>query len=60
MEGPEGVRHPVVLLDEAQRETSPFRDDAKEILELGVLVDERHRDDAESTESRSTRVARDA
>ena len=38
-----GVRDPVVLLHDADRESAPLRDDAEEVVELGVVVDERHR-----------------
>jgi hypothetical protein len=50
------VGHPIVLLDEAEREASRVGDDAQKVLELGVVEDECHRDAV--AESRSSRVAR--
>ena len=52
VERPERVRHPVVLLDEPRSEAALPRSNAEEILELGVVVDERQ------TAARSARSMR--
>lgn len=42
LERPQHVRHPVVLLDERQRDAALVGDDAQQRVEVGVVVNELH------------------
>ena len=53
-QGPQGVRYPVVLLDEGGGDPRLARDDVQELPELAVLVDEAHETGPAASRQRST------